>query len=171
VITCGSFLELSRSRGVQTNRRFLRPCRDLVFAPKMLRNRGLVPDTATKIPRNYLGAWTQIFWRNNARFRAEFDLGKKLVCTSIAKMRLDTVPAQVLNYCVFGLEVSMRDYQIRILNQILRPVAFIEILEADDHSAIRSALRFSRGRPVEVWHDIDCVYRSSGGPDDQRIAA
>jgi hypothetical protein len=65
----------------------------------------------------------------------------------------------------------MRDYEVCILNLILRPVAFVEILETDDKSAIRSALRLARGRPVEVWRDLDCVYRSSGGPDDQRIAA
>jgi hypothetical protein len=34
------------------------------------------------------------------------------------------------------------------------------MMEASDAAAIRSAMRFARGRDIEVWRDLDCVYRT-----------
>jgi hypothetical protein len=54
----------------------------------------------------------------------------------------------------------MHDYEIRILNSNRGSLAYIEIMEPSDAYAIRSAERIAGGRPVEVWHDIECIYRS-----------
>ncbi len=54
----------------------------------------------------------------------------------------------------------MHDYEIRILNSKRGSLAYIEILEPSDDAAIRSAERMAEGKPVEVWRDIDCIYRS-----------
>ncbi|HVV27348.1 MAG TPA: hypothetical protein VG501_12110 [Rhizomicrobium sp.] len=54
----------------------------------------------------------------------------------------------------------MRDYEIRILNNRKSPTAFVEMMESSDAAAIRAAERIAGGRAVEVWRDIDCVYRS-----------
>jgi hypothetical protein len=77
-----------------------------------------------------------------------------------------------LNRKVFGLEESMHDYEIRVLNENLRTAAFIETLEASDDAAIRSAIRIANGRAVEVWRDIECLYRMPPGtPSAGELAA
>lgn len=54
----------------------------------------------------------------------------------------------------------MHDYEILILNDDHRPSAMVEMMEASDASAIRSAMRIANGRDIEVWRDLDCVYRT-----------
>jgi hypothetical protein len=65
----------------------------------------------------------------------------------------------------------MHDYEIRILNSKRGSLALIEILEPSDNAAIRSAERIANGRPVEVWQDIDCIYRSDALANGMRPAA
>jgi hypothetical protein len=55
----------------------------------------------------------------------------------------------------------MHDYEILILDEALHPSAIVELLEASDASAIRSAMRIANGRDIEVWRDLDCVYRTA----------
>ena len=55
----------------------------------------------------------------------------------------------------------MHDYEILILDSNHHPSTMVEVMEASDAAAIRSAMRFARGRDVEVWRDLDCVYRTS----------
>jgi hypothetical protein len=55
----------------------------------------------------------------------------------------------------------MHDYEILILDRNRHPSTFVEMTEASDAAAIRSAMRFARGRDIEVWRDLDCVYRTS----------
>lgn len=57
----------------------------------------------------------------------------------------------------------MQDYEIRVLGSKHTSHTLIEVLEAGDSAAIRSAERIANGRPVEVWRGIDCIYRS--GPE------
>ena len=54
----------------------------------------------------------------------------------------------------------MHDYEILILDQNHHPSALVEVMEASDASAIRSAQRMAKGRDIEVWRDLDCVYRT-----------
>jgi hypothetical protein len=54
----------------------------------------------------------------------------------------------------------MHDYEILILNQDHHPSATVELMEASDASAIRAAMRIANGRDIEVWRDLDCVYRT-----------
>ena len=54
----------------------------------------------------------------------------------------------------------MPDYEILILNDDHNPSAMVEMMEASDASAIRSAQRIAKGRDIEVWRDLDCVYRT-----------
>jgi hypothetical protein len=61
-------------------------------------------------------------------------------------------------------EGSMQDYEILILNQDHHPSAMVEMMEASDASAIRSAMRIANGRDIEVWRDLDCVYRTPHAP-------
>jgi hypothetical protein len=58
----------------------------------------------------------------------------------------------------------MHDYEILILNESHRPSAMVEMMEPSDDAAIRSAVSIARGRAVEVWRDLDCVYRAPAGP-------
>ncbi len=64
----------------------------------------------------------------------------------------------------------MHDYEIRVLNSKFSSSAFIEVMEPSDDAAIRSAMRLANGRAVEVWRDIECVYRA-GPAKDLRPAA
>jgi len=54
----------------------------------------------------------------------------------------------------------MHDYEILILDQDRHPSALVEMMEASDASAIRAAQRIAKGRDIEVWRDLDCVYRT-----------
>ena len=53
----------------------------------------------------------------------------------------------------------MDEYEIRVPNSKLSFLAFVEILEPNDATAICSAKRIANDRAVEVWHDLDCIYR------------
>jgi hypothetical protein len=65
----------------------------------------------------------------------------------------------------------MDDYEIRILNSQHKTAALIAMLEPSDDFAIRSAERIANGRPVEVWRDLDCIYRNGPKTDGLRHAA
>lgn len=54
----------------------------------------------------------------------------------------------------------MHDYEILILNSDRRPSSFVEVMESSDAAAIRSAQHMAKGRDIEVWRDLDCVFRS-----------
>jgi hypothetical protein len=70
----------------------------------------------------------------------------------------------------FGLEESMPEYEVLILDKDANPAAFIETQQADDEDAIRSAVRIANGRPFEVWRDIVCVHRARPEPLTGRAA-
>jgi hypothetical protein len=53
----------------------------------------------------------------------------------------------------------MQDYEILILNSDHRPSSFLEVIEPSYAAAVRSAQRMARGRDIEVWRDLDCVFR------------
>ena len=57
----------------------------------------------------------------------------------------------------------MQDYEILILTSDHHPSAFVEMMEASDAAAIRSAIHMAQGREIEVWRDLDCVYRTPQG--------
>jgi hypothetical protein len=65
----------------------------------------------------------------------------------------------------------MHDYEIRILNGNRGSSAYIEVLEPSDSAAIRLAERIANGRPVEVWHGIECLYRSDAQTNALQPAA
>ena len=72
----------------------------------------------------------------------------------------------------------MHDYEILILDHDHHPSALVEMMEASDASAIRSAMRIANGRDIEVWRDLDCVYRTpraaapgSGARESNKSAA
>lgn len=54
----------------------------------------------------------------------------------------------------------MHDYEVLILDEKRHPSAIVEMMEASDATAIRSAQRMANGRDIEVWRDLDCVYRT-----------
>jgi hypothetical protein len=65
----------------------------------------------------------------------------------------------------------MHDYEIRILNSKFASSALVEMMQASDEAAIRSAERMANGRAVEVWRGLDCVYRSCPGGHASHQAA
>jgi hypothetical protein len=74
---------------------------------------------------------------------------------------MDRKAGRVFNLRVYSAsEGSMPDYEILILNHDHHPSALVEMVEASDASAIRTAQRIANGRDIEVWRDLDCVYRT-----------
>jgi len=65
----------------------------------------------------------------------------------------------------------MHDYEILILDEAHRPSAMVEMMEASDVSAIRSAMRIANGRDIEVWRDLDCIFRTVRIAPGQSAAA
>jgi hypothetical protein len=65
----------------------------------------------------------------------------------------------------------MHDYEILILDQDHHPSAIVEMMEASDASAIRSAQHIANGRDIEVWRDLDCVYRTQRAVSGRSAAA
>jgi hypothetical protein len=61
------------------------------------------------------------------------------------------------------MEGSMHDYEILIFDRNRHPSTFVEVMEASDDAAIRSAVHIAKGRDIEVWRDLDCVYRTPQG--------
>jgi hypothetical protein len=67
-----------------------------------------------------------------------------------------------LYYCTFGLEASVLDYEVLVLDEKANPRAFVEMRDSGDDDAVRSAMHVANGRPFEVWRDLRCIHRSIG---------
>lgn len=57
------------------------------------------------------------------------------------------------------LEVVMTGYEIRILNKDGGVLSTVLALHVNDYAAVRSARKLAADRAVEVWRDLDCIYR------------
>jgi hypothetical protein len=68
-------------------------------------------------------------------------------------------------------ELAMHAYEIRVLNSNLSSRAFVQMLGLTDAAAICSAKRIANGRSVEVWRDLDCIYRSRLDADAMKTGA
>lgn len=66
----------------------------------------------------------------------------------------------------------MQEYEIRILNKRLSSSILIEAFHLSDSDAIKTADKLAFGRGVEVWRDLDCIYRApaEGEPAPARAA-
>jgi hypothetical protein len=62
------------------------------------------------------------------------------------------------------LEVSVHDYEIRILRADRSTHAVVEVMHISDHAAIRAAQKMAEARPFEVWRGLDCIYGRPSGP-------
>jgi len=58
----------------------------------------------------------------------------------------------------------MAEYEIIILNDDRTVSAIVEQPHLDNNSAVRAARNMARGRRFEVWHNLDCVYRTPKVP-------
>jgi hypothetical protein len=61
------------------------------------------------------------------------------------------------------LEKSMSDaanYEIRILRGDLQPSLIWNSVHHSDTAAIRVGVRVADGHAVEIWRDLDCIFRS-----------
>jgi hypothetical protein len=54
-------------------------------------------------------------------------------------------------------EVSMHEYEIRILQAGDSPSLITAEIHLSDTAAIRSARKMARGRPFEVWRGVECI--------------
>jgi hypothetical protein len=82
---------------------------------------------------------------------------------------VDSAGARAFNsFRYSSSEGPMHDYEILILNSDHHPLSFVEVMESSDAAAIRSAQRIAKGRDIEVWRDLDCVYKT---PRHDRPAA
>jgi hypothetical protein len=61
----------------------------------------------------------------------------------------------------WNLEVSMQDYEIRVLNKSSAPSINYAATFFNDDAAIRSARSLAKTRPFEVWRGLDRIYRSN----------
>lgn len=55
----------------------------------------------------------------------------------------------------------MNGYEIRILDARRRAVATILTAHVSDFAAVRSARKLAGNRLVEVWRDLECIYRNA----------
>ena len=55
----------------------------------------------------------------------------------------------------------MREYEIRIFSQN-HAQTVIEVMQLNDHGAIRAAKKMADGKLFEVWRDLDCIYSPAG---------
>jgi hypothetical protein len=69
-------------------------------------------------------------------------------------------------------EISMREYEIRILRADKTTASVIEVIHLNDNAAIRAAKKIAEARPFEVWRDLDCIYgrADSAWPADRSAA-
>jgi hypothetical protein len=74
---------------------------------------------------------------------------------------LDSAPEQALNSARNPVEASMHDYEIRILKENSKLAALIAITGASDEAIIREAKRIAQDRPMEIWREVECIYRSA----------
>lgn len=66
----------------------------------------------------------------------------------------------------------MTGYEIRILNKDGAVLSTVLALHVNDYAAVRSARKLAADRAVEVWRDLDCIYREPDpDPDHQPRAA
>ncbi|HWF64549.1 MAG TPA: hypothetical protein VN685_08065 [Rhizomicrobium sp.] len=52
------------------------------------------------------------------------------------------------------------DYEIRILKDDLQPSLIWKSLYEGDAAAIRAGVRAAAGHPLEIWRDMDCIFRA-----------
>ena len=50
-------------------------------------------------------------------------------------------------------------YEIRVLNEDASAAMVLAATHLNDHAAIRSGRNIASGRPLEVWRDLECIYR------------
>jgi hypothetical protein len=62
----------------------------------------------------------------------------------------------------------MSAYEITILNDAKRPSAIIATVHVSDFAAIRSARKIAGGHALEVWRDLECIYREPATKSDRR---
>jgi len=74
---------------------------------------------------------------------------------------LDSLAQQAFNPTRNPVEASMHDYEIRILRDNSKVAALIAITGTSDEAMIREAKRIAQDRPIEVWREIECIYRSA----------
>jgi hypothetical protein len=58
----------------------------------------------------------------------------------------------------FCLEITMQEYEFRVLNSDKSVALIMEEVALSDHAAIRSAQRVAHGRAIEVWRGLSCIY-------------
>ena len=59
-----------------------------------------------------------------------------------------------------AVEALALDYEIRILRDDLSPSLIWKSIHTGDSAAIRAGMRAAAGHPVEVWRDMDCIFRT-----------
>src|SRR5581483_11518909 len=52
------------------------------------------------------------------------------------------------------------DYEIRILREDLKPSIIWKAAHENDRAAIRAGLQAASGHAVEVWRDVNCIFRA-----------
>ena len=52
----------------------------------------------------------------------------------------------------------MHEYEIRILRADKSTATVIEVMQLNDHAAVRAGKRIAEASPFEVWRDLDCIY-------------
>ena len=62
----------------------------------------------------------------------------------------------------------MTGYEIRILNKDGGVSSTVLALHINDYAAVRSARKLAADRAVEVWRDLDCIYRESAAATDHQ---
>jgi hypothetical protein len=55
--------------------------------------------------------------------------------------------------------MPMLVYEIRILNEDSSAAMIVAATHLNDHAAIRSGRNIASGRALEVWRDLECIYR------------
>lgn len=57
-------------------------------------------------------------------------------------------------------ERGMADYEIRILRADFSPSLIWKSSQLGDDAAIRAGMRAAGGLPLEIWRDMDCIFRA-----------
>ena len=61
----------------------------------------------------------------------------------------------------------MNAYEIlRILNKSHQPKVIVHVAHVSDFAAVRSARRLAGSQAVEVWRDVECIYRDRKHDDE-----
>ena len=66
----------------------------------------------------------------------------------------------------------MNAYEIHILDEIQHTEITVHAAHVSDFAAVRSARTLAGNHAVEVWRDVECIYREAEhDPDHPRPAA